>query len=102
MKCNLCGEEGMEYRSNCLHGVCWGRASGQEVMFYALQLQFLAMTRSDLRAISFGFYDSSVYKDNAFTNKFETMLFKKKRYDWSEDDHACVSTHLALQMSGLE
>lgn len=70
----------------------------QTIMFWNLQLQFMDMERSVLRAV-FDFYrDSKAYRRNEHTKKLVRLL---NRLSWSEAEYNCLATHLALQLSGL-
>jgi hypothetical protein len=72
----------------------------QTCHFWHLQLQFFDMDELSLFDLFTGIKHSSIYKKNKFTEKFEKML--DVSYQMSEKDIECLSTHLALQLSGIE
>jgi hypothetical protein len=71
----------------------------QTVHFWHLQLQFLS-ERKFRRTFFYCILNSPLYKPNEFSKKINKLLFKYK--PWTEEEFACLCTHFALQLSGLE
>lgn len=72
------------------------------VQFWHLQLQFLSMSTSGAYFTFRGIYRSDIYNDNKFTEKITKILINTGMWSWTEEDFACLCTHFALQLSGME
>lgn len=70
----------------------------QTLMFWNLQLQFMSMDQHDLRVIMDFYMETKIYVRNNYSKRVRRLL---NTLVWTEDDHNCVATHLALQLSGL-
>lgn len=76
-----------------------GTLDEQTIMFWNLQLQFMEMDEVALTNI-FDEYDLEDFiKENEYTKKARSI--SQKKWDLTEDEHNCLATHLALQLSGL-
>jgi hypothetical protein len=42
-----------------------------------------------------------MYKENAHSRKMIALLGKDP-YSWTEEEHDCLATHIAIQLSGIE
>lgn len=75
----------------------------QTIMFWNLQLQFMEMDRFRLGCMVMYYMGSGVYQSNEYTNKISKLSDKARWLDHSftQDEHECLATHLALQLSGL-
>lgn len=73
----------------------------QTIMFWNLQLQFMARSSDSLLDVYEGLRFGGMYKNNKYTQKMEQL---RHRYGhlFTEEEHNCLATHLALQLSGLE
>lgn len=73
------------------------------IHFWNLQLQFMVLDRFSLGCIALYYIGNGAYKLNEYTRKMKALSDKAR---WSElkftqDEHDCLATHLALQLSGL-
>lgn len=73
----------------------------QTEMFWYLQLQFMARSSRSLADAYQGIRYGQMYVRNAHSAKMERLLGIDP-FLWSEEDHNCLATHLALQLSGME
>ena len=73
----------------------------QTIMFWNLQLQFMARSSDSLLDVYEGLRFGGMYKNNKYTQKMEQL---RHRYGqlFTEEEHNCLATHLALQLSGVE
>lgn len=74
----------------------------QTIHFWNLQLQFMAMSTADLGVISLSYMFGGVYSRNGRTKESYELAVKAQAGHWlTDDEHNCLATHLALQLSGL-
>lgn len=73
----------------------------QTEMFWFLQMQFLSMNEMYFWHIARSLMAADVYVVNDFSKKIEGLMNMPVTY-WTEDDFACLCTHFALQLSGIE
>jgi len=73
----------------------------QNEMFWYLQLQFLARSSMCLADTFNGIRYGGMYKENAHSRKMIALLGKDP-YSWTEEEHDCLATHIAIQLSGIE
>lgn len=76
----------------------------QTIMFWNLQLQFMSMDRFYLGCVALYHMSSSTYVRNSYSNKAK-RLSNYARWEsckFTENQHNCLATHLALQLSGVE
>lgn len=71
----------------------------QTIMLWTLQLQFFQMDGLSLEELYKSVRHSPSYIKNGFTRKLDKKM--SPSYSFTEDDRMCISTHLALQLSGL-
>jgi hypothetical protein len=79
----------------------------QTETFWLLQLQMLERSVFMLQMELITLAQSGLYKKNSHTKKFGKFVFNyfhfhKLPQDYTEDDHNCLATHLALQLAGVE
>lgn len=72
----------------------------QTIMFWYLQLQFMARSSRSLVDVWQGIRFGGMYSSPFSMKMYE--LVRKGCYDWTEDEHNCLATHLAIQLSGIE
>jgi hypothetical protein len=72
----------------------------QTEMFWILQIQFMEMPHLKLRRMIMSYIDSHMYVENERTKKIKNTLDVWFR-GWTQEEHNCVATHLALQMAGV-
>lgn len=70
-------------------------------MFWHLQLQLLARSSASLADVLNGIRYGAMYIENDKSRKVISLLGKDP-YLWTEDEHDCVATHIAIQLSNLE
>jgi hypothetical protein len=72
----------------------------QTIMFWTLQLQFMGMSGCSLDQLYNSIRYSPTYVKNEFTRKLDDKV-RDFNYIFTQEDIMCISTHLALQLSGL-
>ena len=70
-------------------------------IFWLLQLQFLARSSASLADIFNGIRYGSMYSESQYTKKL-IYLLGKDPYLWTEEEHDCLATHLAVHLSNIE
>lgn len=73
----------------------------QTEMFWYLQLQFLARSSISLADAFNGLRYGGMYNINKHTKKM-ILLLGKDPYTWTQEEHDCLATHLAVHLSGIE
>lgn len=81
-----------------------GALRQQTEMFWLLQLQFLSIDKTSESAYNTlsGIYFSPMYNNNKFTRKIRQILFESHWRGWTDGEFACLCTHFALQLAGVE
>lgn len=75
----------------------------QTEMFWLLQMQFLSMDRFTLGCLMLYYSGSSLYKRNKHSIKAKRLADNARwELPYTEEDHECLATHLALQLAGVE
>lgn len=76
----------------------------QTEMFWLLQLQFLAMSRYDLGHIAMFYMTTPNYRSNTKTERAKNLADSARSWpcEYTQEDHNCLATHLALQLAGVE
>lgn len=102
----LCEEQGWVLGPE--EGISFGEKDSelhqQTEMFWYLQLQFLSIDKTSEAAYNTltGIYFSPMYTYNKFTRKIRQILFESHWRGWTDEEFACLCTHFALQLAGIE
>jgi hypothetical protein len=70
-------------------------------IFWFLQLQFLVRSSMSLADVFNGIRYGGMYEENKHTKKMIGLLGKDP-YMWTNEEHDCLATHLAVVLSGIE
>lgn len=73
----------------------------QTEMFWLLQLQFMARSSQSLADIFNGIRYGALFVRNKHAIKMEKLLGIDP-FLWTEEQHNCLATHLALQLAQVE